>query len=199
MIKTIILNGPASSGKDVIADYLVSKYNSETTLVVKMMFKEKLIEAAVLSSGVTREDWGRHYERDLKETPWDKLVVSGKELSPRQYLIHMSENVLKKLFGVDVFGRAAAQEMKGSDNCNKDIVCIFSDSGFIEELYPVYEQCPDCFLARIHREGKTFEGDSRNYIYPDFIRGDMQADFINDSTIEECAENIWSEVIQKEM
>lgn len=184
-MKVIVLNGCPLSGKDSIADYLVQKHSREYAAVEKKMFKDKLIEAAVRTSGVSRICWDRHYQRDLKELPWDALIAGNIALSPRQYLIHISENVMKPLFGEEVFGLAAAESLT-----NEEVTYVFSDGGFSEELKPVIRKVGESnfFLARLHRDGYSFDGDSRRHVFPSI---DNERDFYNNTSIEEISEQIW--------
>lgn len=180
-MKVIILNGAPNSGKDVIADSICKSYN-----YTKMMFKEQLFNFAIKVSGVSQEYWDRCYERDLKEVPNEKYIVDGKPVSPRNYLIHISENVVKPIIGKSFFGDSLASQILNS----KAELVVVSDGGFKEELIPLLSLPHDVYLVRLHREGTSFEGDSRKFIYPDLKLLDNQKDFYNNSTIEEIAEKI---------
>ena len=80
-------------------------------------------------------------------------------VSPRQWLINVSENVVKPLAGKNYFGKALA------DSITSDLVVV-SDSGFMEEVMPLVERGHDVYVLRIVRDGFTFEGDSRRYLEP---------------------------------
>ena len=81
----------------------------------------------------------------------------------------------------------AAEDVSSSPDTD---VFVFSDSGFKEELIPLQGLTNDLYIARIHREGKTFTGDSRNYLYLTSIPIDKQKDFSNNRTIDEISEEI---------
>lgn len=85
-------------------------------------------------------------------------------LSIRSAMIYSSEIICKPRFGEDYFGRSRASEIKDGE-------IVFDGScGFVEELGPLLAKVPmnDILLLRIHREGFTFDGDSRYYI-PDGV------------------------------
>lgn len=188
-MKIILINGAPESGKDVIADEIVCQLKQTTHhKPIKVMMKTKLFDAAIKTSGVPVKEWERHYERDLKEVPWDKLVVNGNPVSPRQYLIHISETVMKPLFGDRVFGLAAKNHLISLNDKGYDMF-VFSDSGFESEVMPLLDICDDILLVHLHREGKTFAGDSRSFIYPNSDKI-TTAKVVNDGTIEEAAREI---------
>ncbi|QYC52457.1 ribulose-phosphate 3-epimerase [Salmonella phage SSBI34] len=170
------LNAPPKAGKDTICREIEKLLDPNEYHVVHMEFKELLFEAAVRISGITRKLWDALYEREYKETPVPFLQINGKNVSPRQWMIHCSENVMKPMFGNDVFGKAFAKKL---ENLAKElygetrkIVVVVSDGGFVEESVPVVNQvgADNYLLVRIHRfkEDGTeydFSGDSRRYIY----------------------------------
>ena len=141
----IILNGPPGCGKDTLAKMLMCHGFAHTE------FKHDLyVKTAEFYSVSLLAFKERHKNRELKELPFKQ------GLSTRQMLIHVSENVYKPTYGQDYFGRLAAArcaQIKG------DIV--FSDGGFPAEVTPLGD---DVLVIRLHREGFTFEGDSRNYL-----------------------------------
>ena len=106
---------------------------------------------------ITRECWTANYSnREWKEAPNDKL--DG--MSPRQALIHVSEDVVKPERGRDYFGKMALSDILSSNH----IVHVFSDGGFIEEIGALECNKVNVYVIRLHREGYSFEGDSRDYV-----------------------------------
>jgi hypothetical protein len=101
-------------------------------------------------------------DRDEKEIPRDQL--GGR--SPRQALIYVSEEVVKPAFGQDYFGRYAAQRL------TPGALHIFSDGGFIKEIQPVIDAVgpENLLLVQLHRDGFSFEGDSRRYIPTNYVQ-----------------------------
>lgn len=188
----LFINGPAGSGKDTIANHILKFKTFEyIPIKEKLSFKEPLIKLMLdffkIDIGL-EEFMNIYYTRETKELPTELLRVGDTILSPRQALIHISENVIKPTFGKDTFGRL----MKDYINVLGSPNYVFSDSGFLHEMIPLVER-QDCYLARISREGTSFKNDSRSYIDPsDAIRNGINylGDFENNSTVDEVANKI---------
>jgi hypothetical protein len=153
MAKIIVMNSPAFSGKDTAADYIAEKYDAQ-----HLRFKDGLYKVAAMVAGITEFQMKQLATfRPTKETPSHYFSVGGEQASPRQWLIHCSENIVKPLLGKDFFGKQLAQSI------TSDLVVI-SDSGFESEIVPLLEAGHYVCVIRIEREGYTFAGDSRNYL-----------------------------------
>lgn len=153
MKTVIILNGCPHIGKDTIADLIVKQLGAN-----KIQFKDALYE-----------ETAKYYDyydlelftniastRELKDSLLSAFSVEF-SVTPRQALIHVSEEVIKPIFGGDYFGKLSANKLKEGIN-------IFSDSGgWWDEASPVIEAADKTIIVKLHREGFTFEGDSRNY------------------------------------
>jgi len=162
MFKIILLNGPKLSGKDTLADLIVKK-NDYT----KMQFKDRLYDIGAKIAGIRL----RHYielctDRVTKEVACEGLGYK----SPRQHLIHVSEEVIKPLFGEDYFGEYLAEEIDCGYNYGWSGVVV-SDSGFETELSSIIsgmlDKCGTTYeihVVRLYKNGCTFEGDSRDYL-----------------------------------
>lgn len=146
----IVLNGPPGVGKDTLAGLLCDKYN-----IGFASFKQPMwdITKAVLGEEIFREFTRRYHTRELKEAPWGAL--GG--LSPRGFFIHISESWCKPLLGDKYFG----EQLKAATASGNFIV---ADGGFPEELVPSLLAGAKVIVVRLHREGFTFDGDSRNYV-----------------------------------
>jgi hypothetical protein len=152
MSKVIILNAPPSSGKDIAADWVVEKFEAQ-----HLRFKDQLYRVAAQIAGIPLTRMVTlASDREYKEKTARFFRVGGKFVSPRQWLIHCSESVVKPLLGKEFFGKSLANSIE------KDLV-IVSDGGFPEELVPVLTAGHDVYILRIERDGYTFDGDSRNY------------------------------------
>lgn len=158
MLKScIILNGPPGCGKDTVGLEL-TKYGYQT-----MAFKEQLyIETAKLFDLPLVELIALQNDRTLKDEPYDDLIhpEAGACISPREALIYTSEKYIKPKYGKDYFGKAAA------DSCVVRNIqfAVFTDGGFgpeVDCLEDIYEWVT---VIRLHRQGCTFAGDSRNYM-----------------------------------
>lgn len=163
MKKTIlILNGGPGIGKDTLAD-LIMAHNFR-----KMEMKSRLIELALIISGINSFEWNLRYNnRKFKELPWDRL--GG--LSQRQFLIRVSEEWIKPTFGDDYFGLLASDEI---DLCLPNNI-VFPDGGFLPEVLCIPREDRDVYVARLHRYGFDFSNDSRGYLpdHPDYTAFDV--------------------------
>lgn len=180
----INLNAPAGAGKDALCEEIQQYVNTPGYEVVHMEFKELLFDIAIRASGVSRKLWFALYEREYKEKPCPYLQINGVSVSPRDWMIHCSENIMKPTFGNDVFGKAFAaklKKLKEDTPIGIKRIVVVSDGGFIEESIPVVEVVgPDnYFLCRIHRlkpdgSAYNFDGDSRRYISADEFPKDLR-------------------------
>ena len=153
MAKIIVMNAPAFSGKDCAADHVAEKYSAQ-----HLRFKDGLYKVAAMVAGISVEQMKfLATERSSKEVPSHYFRVNGEFVSPRHWLIHVSENVVKPLLGKDFFGKQLAQAI------TSDLV-VCSDGGFESEIVPLIEAGHDVYVFRIERDGYTFEGDSRSYL-----------------------------------
>lgn len=157
----VILNGPPGCGKDTLAE-AIGKYN-----FIHRSFKKQLYIETARHFGVELEAFiAEATDRKRKEMPWFPLYQYTPQgnlertLTPREALIYVSEELIKPTEGKDFFGKAAAEA------CLKDNVrwAVFSDGGFEEEIEPLVEAFGQVVVVRLHREGYTFEGDSRRYL-----------------------------------
>lgn len=165
----IILNGPPGSGKDAIAQMLKVKCS-----YIHMEMKKRLHELAIAMSGISKYQWHQRYrDRELKDTPWELLprhIELGHKsendwryMTQREYMIYVSEEVMKPAFGKTYFGEAALKELNKYKYQNFKFV--FSDGGFPEEL-EVLSAAPEykIIIVHLYREGCDFSNDSRNYV-----------------------------------
>lgn len=184
-MKVINLNGPAMSGKDALAKEICFNLHG-TEIGVHVEFKEMLIDIAIRTAGINRELWDALYHRDYKEVPQPYFVVAGKQVSPRNWLIHISEDVVKPVFGEAVFGEALAKKLIDVEKSLPDynVTFVISDGGFPDEAVPVMNAAGGNFnLIKLTRKnpetGKdlTFEGDSRRYLSPEDFGSEQKFNF----------------------
>ena len=168
-MKVILLNGPPGSGKDSAAIYFADQHRA----VSCQKFAQPISDSLRTVFGINMSEWARLYS-EHKEEPLSAL--GG--LSPRQAMIWMSEEVIKPKFGKGFFGKSAANRVKGlfwnESSLTKGMV-TFSDCGFpeevkvfIEEINPITKK-EDIHLVYIHKEGCTYEGDSRMKVEPEDV------------------------------
>ena len=146
--KIVLFNGPPGSGKDPIVSALVPylkfqhmKFAAPIKRMIAGLFDIRL---SVLEQG--------------KDLP--SKILNGD--TPRDLHIAISEDLLKKRYGDDFLGRIALHEATRSSNR----LLLYSDCGFQEEVEHVVRAVgpSNCLLIRLHREGRTFEHDSRSYL-----------------------------------
>lgn len=194
----IVLNAPPLSGKDFICKYLCDGQPN----IHHEEVKELLFEVAVRTAGISRDLWDAMYTRRYKEVPSPYLIIDGVNVSPRQWMIHCSESVIKPLFGNSAFGSAAVEKLKKKYDAHEDVV-VFSDGGFKEEIAALSAYAASTggnfFLARIHRKGYDWGNDSRSWLsLEENGIGGHEKDFNNEEgKLEECAESIleWARTI----
>ena len=175
MTKIILLQGPPGAGKDTIANtihQLIDK-KSET---VKFAAPLKTIALHLFCNGDSRLFHSIDGDQKKKNEPSE--LFFGK--SCRQAQIDISEIYLKKAYSERIFGQilAATIEKKSEEGTE---VFFVSDSGFKPEALELAERFgpQNVMLIRLHREGHTYDGDSRNYVFFDEDEGIESHDIDN--------------------
>lgn len=184
----IIFNGPANSGKDAAVRGVLEEV--EVDGWTHQMFKTPLYEitAAIYRIPLdTFVHWAT--DRTLKETPNDALGGH----TPRQVLIEVSEKVIKPYYGSDYFGRAAVSELRQSEPHPNGNYFLFSDGGFVEEAVPLFDYVgrQNSLVIRLHRDGCTYNGDSRRYLEPEEFGYEVEfVDVKNDASEKDLVNNV---------
>lgn len=186
-----IFNGPPNSGKDASVEYL-SEYSAYSCFHLR--FKDYLYKLTKLIYNIDDDELfiSLVSNREFKDEP--NSLFHG--LSPRQALIHVSEEVIKPKFGKDYFGKIITNKIIKilNDNYNKHIDIFISDCGFEDELISLVEFASskenfniELIYIQLHREGCDFSSDSRKYIdfsQPKFRRGRYSYYQINNNLTE---------------
>lgn len=159
MKTVIILNGPPGCGKDTIQRHMAHRYTLESRSMKEPMFD---VVRSMLGETTFKRFMADYDDRNEKESPQEYL--GGK--SPRQFMIWISEDVIKPLFGKRHFGNLAAEKLEKERR-----TAVFSDGGFPDEVEALVEAGFKVKLIRLHRDGFTFEGDSRDYIHIPHLLG----------------------------
>lgn len=154
MSKIIILNGPAAVGKDTIGNALAADYNCIPTSFKRPMFE---IAASILGARDFSKFITAYDDRDQKEQP--QSFLGGKTC--REFMIWISETVVKPLFGNQQFGKLMSEHIR---LCDEGFSFVCTDGGFPDEVIMLVEDGHDVTLVRLFMDGKTFAGDSRDYI-----------------------------------
>lgn len=155
MAKIILLNAPKGAGKDTIADEVCAmvKWSRKGSFKAPMF----AIAHAILGAENFRRFLEVYDDREQKEKPHDFLMG----MNCREFMIWISEDIIKPKFGEQYFGaRLAEMASKASTPL------IVSDCGFEQEIIALIDAGHEVRLVRMHREGFKFdETDSRNYVY----------------------------------
>jgi hypothetical protein len=162
--RVLLVNGPPRSGKDTIGK-IVAEHFSGTVYLTK--FAKTLKERTHALYGLFESGTGLPLSHDFFEDSKDRPHEWFMGLTPRQAYIGVSERLMKRLHGEDVFGRLLLQdiELHGKD---ADLIVI-TDSGFMPEAEVVINHFGEnnVDLIRVSMVGTSFEGDSRGYIHPE--------------------------------
>jgi hypothetical protein len=157
----VILNAPPCAGKDTLADVLCDlKYTQDDLNFTKAEFKGALYSIASAVSGVRRSEVVRLCQHRVLKDTLQVPAFDGR--TPREYLIFISETLIKPTMGAAYFGRAVVQSIR---NIQPGTDVVFSDGGFPAEIPPLVEEFNGhVVVIRLHRPGYTFAGDSRTYL-----------------------------------
>ena len=138
-----VFNGPAGSGKDTLASHIAGERISIAEGVRIGAAKYFKYPGLIAASN----------DRNLKD-----LYNHHLGMTPRQALIHYSEDIAKPQYGDNVFIHDAIVRILPHE------VTKVTDMGFQHELDLICEAVDEVYLIKLYRDGCTFEGDSRNYV-----------------------------------
>lgn len=198
----VLLNGAPASGKDTAAGFLLELFGEGKQL----NFKDALYRETAKYFGVDLNEFIKAAtDRNTKEAPSRKLfdpasnffvrvlmlllsMIRPVGFSPRQALIHVSENIIKPKFGKTFFGNQLAMAVADSI----ENIFFVADSGFIDEVKPLVESGYIVKVIRIHRDGCTFAGDSRTFLKDEDLKelGIDVVDLDNNGTLEELKDKL---------
>ena len=156
MSKVIILNAPPACGKDTIGSIIADM--NQIYGVRMLSFKAPMFEIARAILGDSRFEYFMFLYEDRLHKEEPESMLNGK--SPREFMIWISESIIKPEFGNNYFGLRMVEAVKSGS-----APAIITDGGFSEETIALIEAGIQVHVCRLHREGFTFEGDSRNYLH----------------------------------
>ena len=160
-MKILVLNGPPNVGKDTLADNLIDMDIEDWC---KFSFKTQLYEETAEYFKIDLQKfifWAS--DRYIKETPVEEL----KGFTPRQAMIHVSENIMKPRYGKDHYGKALLANIQSLEHVNNIVI---PDGGFEEEVKVLMDAYPDkVWIIQMTSPDCNFKNDSRDYIrgWPD--------------------------------
>lgn len=152
MKKIILLNGPPGSGKDAIAEILVHNCNG-----INLKYAQPLRNITTSFFNINERELD-----DLKNKPIDENKSNYRF---RDFMIDVSENVIKPNLGQDWFAEKLVSRIKSKFYDEK--LVVISDMGFLKELEVLYNGLKSFYefeLWQIYRPGKDFSKDSREYV-----------------------------------
>jgi nicotinamide mononucleotide adenylyltransferase len=162
----VIFNGPPGSGKDEAAAFYKENFGFGNLSFKYQLFKETINHFEV------DEQWFMEGYDD--RTTKEKQEVALNDMSRREAMIYVSEDILKPKKGLDYFGRTVAEEIEDGNHY------AIADGGFVEELQPLVERvgAENIVIVQLTREGHDYSTDSRRY-----FNGRLRKTFtINEST-----------------
>ncbi len=153
-MRVFLLNGPPGIGKDTLAANIERLFGYPT-----LMFKTALYAETANHFNVSLTPFiDIATDRVTKEQPF--MVLGG--MTPRDALIHVSENTIKPKYGKKFFGLKAVQAITELDG--KTGTVVFSDGGFCEEIECLVEHGYEVHIIQLHNKDFDFKQDSRDYV-----------------------------------
>lgn len=161
----IFLNGPPQSGKDTVAEYLRDHYDFQI-----FKFATPLRNAVKALTGIQDEDI-EYFKNDVLNPDHPRQ----QDYTGRDFLIDLSELLVKPALGESFFGEMTARDMLLSGAKR----CAVSDAGFSYEVLACAHalnslHCPPNTevrlrlwhqqVWRIHRPFHDFSQDSRSWV-----------------------------------
>ena len=154
----VIFNGPPGSGKDEAAAYFKENFEFK-----KLSFKDQLFKQTMKHFGVDSEWFLEGYDnREIKEKPEYAL----NNMSRREAMIFVSEEVIKPTKGKAYFGEQVSSEIEDGYNY------AIADGGFVEEINPLIERvgANNIIIVQLTRSGHDYSSDSRRYLNGNLIK-----------------------------
>ena len=156
-MKIILINGAPRAGKDSAGAMMLPEMPGQWAVV---KFSQCLKERCHLA-------YGMNAAHDAFEEVKDQKLDCFLGISPREAYIHFSETWMKQVHGKDVFGQLMVRQLETMQMQLDDLAgVIITDSGFVDETQVLVEKFgpENITVIRLHRQGFTFEGDSRGLL-----------------------------------
>lgn len=174
----VIFTGPPSSGKDTIGNMFENRHHNFT----KKEFKAPLIRMVKAAFDIDDFLWNRMFNEREK----NKAQALLQWKSPRETLISFSEDMMKPIYGKDIFGILCAQEMSLLQNY------YVTDGGFKEEIKPLIDKFGEdkIYVIKLNRANTSYEGDSRQPYNPEWFPNVKFKELDNNRSIEEVLDDV---------
>ncbi len=159
-MKTILLNGPPSVGKDYAARVIRQTFGrGRIAYLDRMSMPIKRAFAGMMNLYIGPEGIVEPWEARKEEI----IPILG--VSYRQWQIDFSERFMKN-YGLDIFARLFLERLRPLRSLSPDGIMVVPDCGFDLEVRTLRDvmDMHDLLLIRLFREGCDFTGDSRGYI-----------------------------------
>ena len=166
--RIILVNGPPQSGKDTVGAMLqkrlpkamLHKFAGPLKGATAYLYRELACGAGM--PNYTHEFHEVFEDGKRKNEPHPGMFG----ITPRQALIAVSEQLLKKIHGEAFFGELAAGYIERTFERGVAETFVITDSGFVEEAVVLVDRfgAANVTVIEISRNGASFEGDSRSYI-----------------------------------
>ncbi len=158
--KLVILNGPPRSGKDTMVSAVTGIFPMS---IAGLKMAKPLKDACFAALGITDFSIQRAMDNKYKDRAMSEFLPVNTSMTWREFQIHMSEEVMKPLFGKEIFGQIATARIDSMVKHTGVKFYLFSDGGFEEEMCPLVRRfkAENVLIIRLHRQGCDFSLDSR--------------------------------------
>ena len=156
----LLLNAPPRAGKDTLATLLERIDNA---FVCSFKQGVDVLADAVLSvAGIDNNVFKRWYDLDKEKA---RKELGG--MSCRQFYIHLSESLMKPIFGNDVFGKCLAKHIAQNVKDHHKYVVV-AGVGFEEEVATLVDAFgrDNLYLVQWTADGCSYLTDSRKHLDP---------------------------------
>lgn len=156
----LLLNAPPRAGKDTLA-MLLERIDNAFVCSFKQGV-DVLADAVLGVAGIDNNVFKRWYDLDKEKA---RKELGG--MSCRQFYIHLSESLMKPIFGNDVFGKCLAKHIAQNVKDHHKYVVV-AGVGFEEEVATLVDAFgrDNLYLVQWTADGCSYLNDSRKHIDP---------------------------------